>query len=56
VTNAPWWSGEAFSWGDAEIAMRARQQVRPGNATSWRAFSLSHHLAVVLEELHQRAR
>jgi hypothetical protein len=56
VTSAPWWSGEAFSWGDAEIARRARRQDGPGNAVSWRAFSLSHHLAVVLEELHQRAR
>ena len=56
VIGAPWWSGGAFSWGDGEIAKRARRHDGPGNAISWRAFSLSHHLAVVLEELGGRAR
>jgi hypothetical protein len=56
VTGTLWWAGEAFSWGDAEIAKRARRHAGPGNASSWRAFSLSHHLAVVLDELHGRAR
>lgn len=56
VTGTLWWSGEEFSWGDAQIALRARRQAGPGNAVGWRAFSLSHHLAVVLEELNGNAR
>ncbi|WP_433187789.1 beta family protein [Actinoallomurus sp. CA-150999] len=51
VTGKLWWAGEAYSWGDAQIALRAKGNGGPGGASQWRAFSLSHHLAVVLEEL-----
>ncbi len=43
--------GGAYSWGDAEIAVRAAGLGRPGNATSWRAWATSHHLAHVIDQL-----
>jgi len=46
--------GAAFSWGDAEIAQRAAGVGGPGNATSWRAWGTSHHLAHVVEQLTPR--
>jgi hypothetical protein len=56
VTGKLWWAGEAYSWGDAQIALRAKGNGGPGSPSQWRAFSLSHHLAVVLEELRGDAR
>ena len=43
--------GRSYSWGDAEIAQRAAGLERPGNATSWRAWATSHHLAHVIDHL-----
>jgi hypothetical protein len=45
--------GRTFSWGDAEIAARAGGMGRPGNATSWRAWGTSHHLAQVVDQLRR---
>ncbi|MEV6488819.1 beta family protein [Actinoplanes sp. NPDC051633] len=43
--------GQAYSWGDAEIAQRAAGLGGPGNATSWRAWATSHHVAHVVDQL-----
>lgn len=43
--------GAEFSWGDREIARRARYPLGPGSATSWIAWGTSHHLAHVAEWL-----
>ncbi|MFF3856555.1 beta family protein [Micromonospora sp. NPDC002575] len=43
--------GSDFSWGDSELARCARRQPGPGNATQWRAWGTSHHLAHVMSEL-----
>ncbi|RGC66166.1 hypothetical protein C5N14_25350 [Micromonospora sp. MW-13] len=43
--------GSDFSWGDSELARCARHQPGPGNATQWRAWGTSHHLAHVMSEL-----
>ncbi|WP_190232743.1 beta family protein [Streptomyces avicenniae] len=44
--------GEDTSWGDGELARCARRE-RPkaGNGTDWRAWTTSHHLAVVTDSL-----
>jgi hypothetical protein len=43
--------GEAFSWGDEQIGIRARDHTKPGNPSKWRGFGTSHHLAVVIDRL-----
>lgn len=40
-----------FSWGDQQIELRAKQTGRPGRPVDWRAFGISHHLAVVTDRL-----
>jgi hypothetical protein len=48
------WSatGEATSWGDAELAKCARgERPRAGGGAEWRAWATSHHLAVTVEAL-----
>ncbi|BCJ64240.1 beta family protein [Polymorphospora rubra] len=51
LTSAPHWAGAALSWGDREIARRARRTPGPGTPTSWIAWATSHHLAYVLSAL-----
>ncbi|WP_081883879.1 beta family protein [Micromonospora parva] len=53
LTSSDHWPfvGPEFSWGDRELARCARRQPGPGNATSWRAWGTSHHLAHVTSEL-----
>jgi hypothetical protein len=52
VTSPHWPStGARFSWGDAEIARRARTAPGAGSAGTWMAFGTSHHIAYVLESL-----
>ncbi|GGM65925.1 hypothetical protein GCM10007977_079390 [Dactylosporangium sucinum] len=46
-------NGATFSWGDEEIARRARDGGRPGNPTNWRAWGTSHHLAQVIDQLNR---
>jgi hypothetical protein len=43
--------GGLFSWGDHQIAARATGAGGPGNATNWRAWTTSHHLAQVVDQL-----
>ncbi|RMI37162.1 beta family protein [Streptomyces triticirhizae] len=44
--------GAATSWGDAQLARCARgERAKAGNATEWRAWATSHHLAVTTEAL-----
>jgi Beta protein len=43
--------GREFSWGDQQIAARASGIGGPGNATGWRAWTTSHHLAYVVDQL-----
>jgi hypothetical protein len=45
--------GREFSWGDGRIDDCARRRTGAGNATLWRAYGISHHLAVVTERLSQ---
>jgi hypothetical protein len=53
LTAADHWpdQGASYSWGDEEIAHRAAGFSGPGNATSWRAWGTSHHLAHVVDHL-----
>lgn len=44
-------AGDDFSWGDEFIAACARQRTLRGNATTWRAVGVSHHLETVLRQL-----
>jgi hypothetical protein len=43
--------GPDFSWGDQQIAARAARNGGPGNATNWRAWATSHHIAHVLDQM-----
>ncbi|MEV0569016.1 beta family protein [Dactylosporangium sp. NPDC050588] len=54
VISSDTWPGTGFSWGDAEIAARAAGRPGPGNATNWRAWGTSHHLAHVVHQLTRR--
>lgn len=40
-----------WCWGDRQIALRADDWTEPGNASKWRAFGTSRHLAVVIDRL-----
>jgi hypothetical protein len=43
---------ESLSWGDAQIAICARQgRLKAATATYWRAWATSHHLATVTDSL-----
>ena len=53
VISSGHWPGREFSWGDQQIEESARRHVGPGNATLWRAFGTSHHLAFVVDRLQQ---
>ncbi|MET0425287.1 MAG: beta family protein [Actinoplanes sp.] len=49
VDSAHWpAAGARFSWGDAEIARRARTAHGGGSSASWMSWSTSHHIAHVL--------
>jgi hypothetical protein len=45
--------GGEFSWGDKQIEEIARRHGGPGDATLWRAFGTSHHMAVVVDRLER---
>ncbi|MBM2618893.1 beta family protein [Actinoplanes sp. LDG1-06] len=52
VTSEHWpAAGARFSWGDAEIARRARIAPGAGSASGWMSWSTSHHIAHVLQTL-----
>jgi hypothetical protein len=44
-------AGRDFSRGDHQIAARAGGLGGPGNATNWRAWTTSHHLTYVVDQL-----
>lgn len=44
-------TGRDFSWGDQQIAARAVGHSGPGNPANWRAWTTSHHLAHVVNQL-----
>jgi hypothetical protein len=56
LVNSPQWpaAGARFSWGDAEIARRARTARGAGSSAGWIAWSTSHHIAHVLQTLIER--
>jgi len=55
VGSAHWPAqGARFSWGDAQIARRARAAPGPGSAGTWMAWSTSHHIAHVVHTLTPR--
>ncbi|MCA2215375.1 beta family protein [Jidongwangia harbinensis] len=55
VTSAQWPAeGARYSWGDAEIARRARSARGAGSSSSWIAWSTSHHIAHVLRSIAPR--
>jgi hypothetical protein len=53
LVTSPQWpaAGARFSWGDAEIARRARTARGAGSSASWIAWSTSHHISYVLRTL-----
>jgi len=52
VRSAQWpAAGARFSWGDAEIARRARTARGGGSPAGWIGWSTSHHIAHVLQNL-----
>jgi len=53
LVASPQWpaTGARFSWGDAEIARRARTARGAGSPASWMSWSTSHHIAHVLRTL-----
>jgi T4 beta protein len=53
LVHSPHWpaAGARFSWGDAEIARRARTARGGGSSASWMSWSTSHHIAHVLSTL-----
>ncbi|WP_127499498.1 beta family protein [Actinoplanes solisilvae] len=53
LVTSPHWpaAGARFSWGDAEIARRARTARGGGSPASWMSWSTSHHIAHVLRTL-----
>ncbi|GIE95763.1 beta family protein [Paractinoplanes rishiriensis] len=53
LVRSPHWpaAGARFSWGDAEIARRARTAHGGGSPASWMSWSTSHHIAHVLRTL-----
>jgi hypothetical protein len=59
LVSSPYFMGEGFSWGDAQIALRSKKltdpsiKVGPGNQSKWIAFDTSHHLAYVVGEIDQ---
>ncbi|MEU8814878.1 beta family protein [Actinoplanes sp. NPDC048796] len=54
LVASPHWPtlGARFSWGDAELARRARTARGGGSSASWMSWSTSHHIAHVLQNLH----
>ncbi|MFC4122024.1 beta family protein [Nonomuraea zeae] len=46
--------GPAFSWGDQCFAMLACHNADADQARQWRAYSISHHLAVVAAEMQSQ--
>ncbi|GAA1625504.1 hypothetical protein GCM10009733_022780 [Nonomuraea maheshkhaliensis] len=55
LVESPDWprDGADFSWGDEQIARAARRERTAGGASEWKAYSLSHHLAVIVDMLGQ---
>jgi Beta protein len=51
LTQAPEYSGPAFSWGDRYINDCANRLVGTGNLTTWRKVGTSHHLALAVKQL-----
>ncbi|MCM4080813.1 beta family protein [Paractinoplanes hotanensis] len=53
LVASPHWpaAGARFSWGDAEIARRARMAPGAGSPAGWMSWSTSHHIAHVLRAL-----
>jgi hypothetical protein len=43
--------GEAYCWGDEFLALCARREKGPGNATTWRKVGTNHHLTVTVRQL-----
>lgn len=57
VRSSDWpQSGPTFSWGDDQIAKASREERGPGGGAQWKAFALSHHLAVVVNTLRREVR
>lgn len=54
VTAGAGYSGPAYSWGDSEISRCSTSTGGAGQATKWRAFGTSHHLAAVIDGLTTR--
>ncbi|MCY1142835.1 beta family protein [Actinoplanes sp. Pm04-4] len=58
LVASPHWpaAGARFSWGDAEIARRARSAPGAGSPAGWMSWSTSHHIAHVLRALDREQR
>lgn len=51
VISSSDWPGAEYSWGDDQISRCSSRLIGPGNATKWRAYGTSHHLATVTDRL-----
>lgn len=51
LTKHSCFSGRRFSHGDAQIADLAQRSERPGNASNWKQYGITHHLALVHEQV-----
>lgn len=47
----PEYYGEGFCWGDGFLALCARHEKGPGNATTWRKVGTNHHITVTVRQL-----
>ncbi len=53
LVERPEFCGQAFSWGDEQIAACARSEIEPGSQNQWRGAGSSHHLRLVTEQLNR---
>lgn len=51
VVASPAWTGHGHCWGDAQVQRCSTSAGGPGRPVEWRAYSTSHHLAVVTDHL-----
>lgn len=53
VVESPYYMGEDFSWGDAQILACSQNKIGPGNSRKWIAIDTNHHLAWIVAEIEQ---
>lgn len=51
IVSHNWYSGASFSYGDAELEDKHRNQNGPGNGETWTLISTNHHLAKAMSQI-----